>query len=41
MDAVCVVPEISPVCTVKGITRLKGRRTGSIPSAALIGSSVA
>lgn len=32
---------ISPFCTVKGMTRLKGRSTGSIPSRALSVSSVA
>lgn len=34
-------PVISPFCTVKGMTRLKGRSTGSIPSRVLSVSSVA
>lgn len=34
-------PVICPFCTVKGMTRLKGRSSASIPSMGLMGSSVA
>lgn len=36
-----IKPVISPFCTVKGMTRLKGRSMGSMPLMAVTGSSVA